>query len=67
MELLGKQWLKATEGACVNVSVRQGGGKVHMGTQGLGKWRENPRIRKLGLVVKKEIQGVGQVEHVVET
>ena len=67
MGLLGDQQWKATEGACVNVSVRQGGGKVHMGTQRLGKYRENPRIRTLGLVVKKEVQGVGQVEHVVET
>ena len=67
MELLGNWRLKATEGACVNVSVRQGGGKVHMGTQRLGKCRENPSIRKVGLVVKKEVQGVGQVEHVVDT
>ena len=38
-----------------------------MGTQRLGKCGEDPSIRKVGLVVKKEVQGVGQVEHVVDT
>lgn len=67
--LLEKQQWKEIEDACVNVSDRPEGKnvsdrpegiKIQTGTERLGEYRENLRIRKRYDVVQKQVLGAGR-------